>query len=186
MKRRPSFTAKTVIPRSSLQKPALGEDGFAAFFGERISSHLVIWGAALDLAVYAWLIAAMSETGWIVAILLATLIMALWFFIVFELFFPVVLLGLLALPAACLSVCLEALVRACFKARYENTGEASGVIEHFKAQYDYREKTKARLAWTRNYSDSTYTPPAPQPSNQYNWLVPLAIGWWLGSRGKDE
>ncbi|MDR3213059.1 MAG: hypothetical protein LBT71_03980 [Azoarcus sp.] len=141
------------------REKALGMS-FGTFFSERMEDHFMLWGGVLFLIVCCLFAFVPSAEDWLtrlVSFIVACLLAAVCG--VF-LIVPVILLLLALLPFACISI----LVEAWWRIRHNQPYIASPVV----INYD------------------SIAPSAPTQSTG-NWLVPLAIGLWIGSAwGKDD
>ncbi|MFT4269208.1 MAG: hypothetical protein QM586_18650 [Xenophilus sp.] len=161
-RRQEEFLRQEERKRVSREK-ALGMP-FGTFFSERMEDHLMLWGGVLFLIVWGCLFAFVPSAGdWltrlVVSFIVACLLAAVWG-VSCIVIVPAILLLLVLLPFACVSILAE----AWWRIRHNQPYIAPPVV----ISYD----SIASSAPTRNTG---------------NWLVPLAIGLWIGNAwGKDD
>jgi hypothetical protein len=137
---------------------------FGTFFSKRAEAHFMLWCGVLFLIAWACLFAFMSSaqdwpTRLVVSFIAACLLATVWS-VSCIVIVPAILLLLVLLPFACISI----LVEAWWRIRHNQPYVAPPVV----VSYD------------------NIAPSAP-PQNTCNWLVPLAIGLWIGNAwGKDD
>jgi len=137
---------------------------FGVFFSERMENHLILWGGVLFLIGWACLFAFVpSAEDWltrlVVSFIVACLLTIVWG-VSCIMIVPAILLLLVLLPFACASILAE----AWWRIRHNQPYVAPPIVI--------------------SYNDIS---PSPPNQNTGNWLVPLAIGLWIGSAwGKDD
>lgn len=151
------------------QEKALGMP-FDTFFSKRLGDHLMSWSTVLFLVVCGGVIVSMPSGNWLIwffASATVTVVLA----VVFGSSYISFLLFLLLLPFACISIFVEARWRIRHNQPYVappaamDTDEPDQVVD----------------------GDEPSPPSNPTPSQcTGGWLVPLVIGLWIGSWGKDD
>lgn len=146
------------------REKALGMS-LGTFFSERMEDHLMLWCGVLFIVVWGSLFVFVpSAEDWltqlVVSFIVTCLLAAIWG-VLCILIVPAILLLLVLLPFVCVSVFVE----AWWRIRHNQPYVAPPVV-------------------IIPYSE--ITPPAPR-QNSHNWLIPLAIGLWIGnSWGNDD
>lgn len=160
-KRRQAESAQHSEKKRLAREKALGMS-IGAFFGERMGAHLVFWGFVLFVLVWSRLFfepLAADTFGRLVISFIVTCLLAIGIVFSFLFIVPFFLLLLILLPFASVSIIVE----AWWRIRHDKPCIATPPTVTY-----YREKKKRK-------KDTS----APS-QNCGNWLVPLAIGLWLG------
>ncbi|MCL2830322.1 MAG: hypothetical protein FWD77_06230 [Betaproteobacteria bacterium] len=155
------------IKRAARER-ALGMS-FGDFFQERMEEHLIFWIFILFFVAWAYLFLSISMEGTFSRLVLSFFLTLLMGGLLCALVVPGILLVLILLPFAWISILAEA------KWRIGND--------------DPYIPPPVNTNYTNSFEGANYTRTAQEtpPQNNGNWLVPLAIGLWIGHKwGKND